>query len=96
MSEIKGSSAAKQDGDDLGPLRPFLILKRASGGYAVAAYAEDNKIISLAPLRIVPDPPRRRLIECPCCDRWIVISEWPNGMMTITPLPKAPDDDIPF
>jgi hypothetical protein len=81
---------------DLGPLEPFLILSRADHSLVVAARARDG-IIHLAPLIAVPDPPRRRLLECPCCDRWIVWSEWPDGRTTLTPLSKQNDNgDIPF
>ena len=69
--------------DDLGPLEPRYILRRRDGSLAVAARGEGN-LISLAPLVVIPHPPRRTLLECPCCRRPFIMSEWPNGMMTLT------------
>jgi hypothetical protein len=96
VSESKGSPATPQD--VVGDLTPFLILPRNSGGFSVAARASDGTI-HIAPLIAVPDPPRKRLIQCPCkgCGRWIVWSEWPSGVATLTPLSQQRlDDDIPF
>jgi hypothetical protein len=95
MGEDNRRPLAPQGSADFGPLDPFLILRRRDDSLAVAARAPGN-VISIAPLRIVPDPPRRRLLICPCCQRPFVISEWPNGTVRLTPLPKSPDDDISF
>jgi hypothetical protein len=95
MSEDSRRPPAPQGLADFDELQPFLILRRNDGSFSVAARAE-NGIISLAPLVSVPDPPKRKLFQCPCCDRWIVLSEWPNGVMRLYPLPKAPDDDTHF
>lgn len=71
--------------DLLGELQPFLILRKRDNSLAVAALGEGN-LISLAPLVVIPDPPRRTaLLECPCCRRPFVMSEWPNGMMRLRP-----------
>jgi hypothetical protein len=78
--------------DILGPLDPFLILRRQDGSLAVAARAEGN-VISIAPLRAIPDPPRRSLLECPCCGRPFILSEWPTGMLTLSPFRPRPGDD---
>ena len=77
--------------DPLADLQPFLILRRRDGSLAVAARALGN-VISLAPLVGVPDPPRKRLLECCCCRRAIILNEFKSGMTTLTPLPKTPRD----
>ena len=96
MSEDNRRPSAPQGSVAFDELQPFLILRRNDGSFSVAARATGN-VVSIAPLVVsIPDPPKRKLFQCPCCDRWIVLSEWPNGVMRLTPLPKAPDDDIPF
>jgi hypothetical protein len=100
MTDARSESGADQADltQKFGSLDPFLILRRQDGSLAVAARAEGN-VISLAPLRGIPDPPRRKLIQCPCpdCGRWLVWSEWPDGHTTLAPLSTTPhDDSIPF
>lgn len=95
MSEDNARPPAPQGLADFDELQPFLILRRNDGSFSVAARATGN-VVSIAPLVAVADPPKRSLYECPCCGRPFILSEWPNGRMTLTPLPKAPDDDIPF
>jgi hypothetical protein len=97
MTEDSRRPPAPQGSADLGPLEPFAILHRNDGSFSVAARASGN-VVSIAPLVAIPDPPKRRIFECPCqgCGRCIVMSEWPSGMVTVVPLSKPPDDDIPF
>ena len=95
MSEDNRRPSAPQGSVAFDELQPFLILRRNDGSFSVAARATGN-VVSIAPLVSVPDPPRRRLLLCPCCHRPFVMSEWPSGVVRLYPLPKQPDDDIPF
>jgi hypothetical protein len=97
MSEDNRRPSAPQGSVAFDELQPFLILRRNDGSFSVAARATGN-VVSIAPLVAIPDPPKRRLYECPCCGRPFILSEWPDGHATITPIPKPPDDssDIPF
>jgi len=71
---------------------PFLLIHRRDGSFSVAAGAPDGTI-ELAPLRVLPDPPRRKPLECPCCDRWIVLNEFADGTMRLEPLSKPLHDE---
>jgi hypothetical protein len=94
MPESRAEPDARQAA--VGELHPFLVIPRRDGNFSVAARAEDGTIY-LAPLVSIPDGPKKRLLECPCCGRGIVWSEWPDGRATLEPLPKQNDDgDIPF
>ncbi len=33
------------------------------------------------------------VLECSCCDRWLVMSEWPDGAATLAPPSKVLADD---
>jgi hypothetical protein len=82
-----------QADDTIGPLDPFLILRKRDNSFAVAARAEDG-VIYVGPLRIVPDPIHKRLFECPCCGRGVIMTEWPDGALKLEPLsPTLHDDD---
>ncbi len=72
---------------------PFLVLRRRDGSYAVAARSPDGSFIELAPLRLLPPPPRRRLYDCPHCGRFFVLSEWADGRRTLEKLTRPHDDD---
>ena len=76
-----------------GPLEPYLILRRNDGSFVVPA-RDENGVIVIAPLIGIPDPPRRKLIQCPCpdCGRWLVWSEWPDGHATLAPFKPHPGD----
>jgi hypothetical protein len=96
VSEDNRRPSAPQGSVDFDHLEPFAILRRNDGSFSVAARAEAN-VISIAPLRAIPDPLKRRLYECPCCGRPFILSEWPSGVVRLYPLPKTPPDDgIPF
>jgi hypothetical protein len=88
VTEDKSESGAEQG---LGDLEPFAIVKLGDA-FAVASRAEGN-LISVAPLRAIPDPPHRTLLQCPCrdCRRWFVMSQWPSGVMTLKPLSDDPE-----
>ncbi len=93
MRDAKSKSSSDQADltQKFGPLEPFLILRRHDGSFSVAA-RDENGVIHLGALRAIPDPPKRKLISCPCCDRLIVLSEWPDGSLTVTPFKPRPGD----
>jgi hypothetical protein len=85
---------ARQDAaDTIGPLEPFAIIRRQDGSFTVAA-RDENGVIHLGALIGIPDPPKRKLLQCPCadCGRWLVWSEWPDGHATLTPFKPCPGD----
>ena len=86
-------SADLQDADIVGPLDPFLILRKRDNSLAVAA-RDENGVIHIGALRIVSDPNHKRIIECPCCRRGILLTEWSGGVLKLEPLsPTLHDDD---
>ena len=86
--------AAQQDAvDAIGALDPFLILRKRDNSLAVAA-RDENGVIHIGALRIVADPNHKRVIECPCCRRGIILTEWSGGVLKLEPLsPTLRDDD---
>ncbi len=99
MSQTIAEPRVRQGCEPPADLEPFLILRRRDDSLIVAARASDG-VVYLAPLRSVPKPPRRKLIECCCCGRPLVWSEFEDGHATLLPIEKQPcaaaDDDIPF
>jgi hypothetical protein len=88
-------------GDPFEELTPFAVIRRSDGEVAIAARATGSNVISVAPLRLLPPPPRRRLFYCPCreCGRPFILSEFRDGHSTLVPLSEvdtSSDDGIPF